>query len=74
MCPKEHQLSLVCLLSLPLLVFEVSECMLVEVPGRLEDLALINGEELPSVASPGLVDGGSDSTLKYLLHPPIAEG
>lgn len=44
------------------------------VSGRLENLALINGEEPPSVASPGLVDGSPDGTLEHLLNPPVAEG
>lgn len=45
-----------------------------EVSGRLENLALVDGEKPPSVASPGLVDGRSDGTLKHLLNPPVAEG
>lgn len=45
-----------------------------EVSGKLENLALINGEEPPSVASPGLVDSSSDGTLKYLLNPSVAKG
>lgn len=44
------------------------------VSGRLENLALVNGEEPPSVASPGLVDSSPDSALEHLLNPPVAEG
>lgn len=71
---EEHQPLLACLLALFPLVFGVSKRVLGEVFRRLEDLALINGEELPSVASPGLVDGSSDGTFKYLLYPPVAKG
>lgn len=43
-------------------------------PWGLEDLALVDGEELPSVSSPGLVDSCSDGTFKYLLYSPVAKG
>lgn len=40
----------------------------------LEDLALIDGEEPPSVSPPGLIDSSPDGTFKYLLDPSVAEG
>lgn len=71
---KEHQPLPTSLLSPSPLAFRVSKWVLGEVSWGSEDLALINGEEPPSVASPGLVDGSSDGTLKYLLYPPVAKG
>lgn len=58
----------------PPLVFEVRSWMLDAGPWSLEDLAFIDGEEFPSVSSPGLVDSRSDRTFKYLLYSPVAKG
>lgn len=66
------------LAGLPALPVPVSLCReqmsVGRVSGRLENLALVNGEEPPSVASPGLVDSSPDSALEHLLNPPVAEG